>query len=68
MAATPEHKARPTRIMEASVAKVMISQPAHMGIHIDIMVRLRPNVEHIGEDKGALNMATRGTMLLIQFL
>ena len=50
------------RIMEASDAKVIINQPAVMGMVIHIMVFRLPKMEHNGEDRGALSIATRGTM------
>ena len=59
---TAEHKALPIRIIDESVANVIISQPAVMGMVIDIMVRRRPKVEHRGEDRGALSIATSGTI------
>lgn len=62
MAETAEHRALPTRIMDASVAKVMTSHPAVMGMVMSIMVRRLPNIEHKGEDNGALSIATNGTI------
>ena len=63
MAETAEQMALPTRIMEALEATVMISQPAVMGMVMLIMVLLRPQMEHSGEESGALTIATSGTMV-----
>ena len=62
MALTAEHTALPIRIIEDSVAKVIINQPAVMGMVINAMVRRLPKIEQSGDDKGALSMATKGTM------
>ena len=62
MAETAEHRARPTKIMEASVANVIMSHPATIGMVMDIMVRRLPKMEHMGEERGALSIATNGTM------
>ena len=62
MALTAEHNALPIKIIEDSVAKVIINQPAVMGMVIDIMVFRLPKIEQSGDDIGALNMATKGTM------
>ena len=62
MAETAEQRALPTRIIVASVANVISSHPKVIGTVIDIIVRRRPNTEHIGDDIGALNIATRGTI------
>ena len=59
---TSHHTALPTRIVVASEANVMISQPAVIGKAMAIMVLRRPKMEHMGDDKGALNMATNGTI------
>ena len=62
MAETAEHRALPTRIIVASVANVISNHPKVIGTVIDIIVRRRPKTEHIGDDIGALNIATRGTI------
>ena len=62
MADTAEHKALPTKTIVASVAKVIKSQPMVIGMVMNIMVRRLPITEHNGDDIGALNIATRGTI------
>ena len=65
MAETAAHIARPTKIILASVAYVIISHPMHMGIQADIIVPLLPKKAHIGDDNGAATTAAKGTMLPI---
>ena len=55
--------ARPTKIIFASDAYVIVSHPIHIGTHADIMVTLRPSSAHRGDDKGAATTATKGTIL-----
>ena len=63
MADTAETMALPTRIMDALEATVMMSQPAVMGMVMLIIVLLRPQIEQSGEERGALSIATSGTMV-----
>ena len=62
MADTAEHNALPTKIMEALEAIEMISHPAVMGMVMLNIVLLRPQMAQRGEEIGALNIATSGTM------
>ena len=50
MALTAEHNALPIKIMEDSVAKVIINQPAVMGMVMDIIVFRLPKIEQSGDD------------------
>ena len=62
MADTAEHKARPTKIMDALEANEIISQPAVIGMVMLNIVLLRPQMAQSGEEIGALNIATSGTI------